>query len=220
MALQRIVGNEHFLTKQCESNYSSTRKPQTDSINYVPENNAHATKIMSCYSSNSLSIEYTSADGDTVSLKYESMNFQQSITALQTESDPEKIKELTQYIKDEFISIKKALFKLVSGIDDATETKSVQKKSFEIPEYWNAENTSQRIVDFAVSFYGLVNENGEEYINKIKNAIEDGFKQARDIMGDLPQEVEDLVNETFNATMSKLDTWAAVNGILEEQYVA
>ena len=93
------------------------------------------------------------------------------------------------------------------------EPEKVEKRPLEIPEYWNAENTSQRIVDFAVSFYEFMDVEGEIYFSKIKNAVEEGFKQAKGLLGELSEEVEKLVKDTYDKTMRKLDVWAVGNRI-------
>lgn len=54
------------------------------------------------YSKTSMAMEFTSDDGDTVSLSYEALEYSESVMNLQMETDPEKIKELASYIKNEF----------------------------------------------------------------------------------------------------------------------
>jgi anti-sigma28 factor (negative regulator of flagellin synthesis) len=75
-----------------------------------------------------------------------------------------------------------------------------------VPEYWNADNTSQRIVDFAMSFRSLAPElSDEEYINKIRDAVEKGYGQAKKSLGDLPGPSAKLFNDTYTTTMKKFD---------------
>lgn len=76
----------------------------------------------------------------------------------------------------------------------------------EVPEYWNAENTSQRIVDYSMSFASLAPElSSEEYITQMRDAVIAGFKEAKGILGDLPGSVGKLFNDTYNLTMKKFD---------------
>ncbi len=175
-----------------------------------------ATAINRYYSQTSLAIDFTSQDGDRVSFSYESVEYSESIKKLQSESDPEKIKELASFIKDQLHSIKNELMKKLFGRQETEDTAEIEpaKESLILPEYWNAENTSTRIVDFAVSFYGLVSTMGQEYVDKIKAAIDDGFKQARETLGELPEETEKLVSSTYDLVMQKLDSWAKDNGIV------
>jgi len=75
-----------------------------------------------------------------------------------------------------------------------------------VPEYWNAENTSQRIVDFAMSFRGLATElSDEEYIKQVRGAVEEGYRLAKKGLGDLPGPSAKLFNNTYNLTMKKFD---------------
>jgi len=86
----------------------------------------------------------------------------------------------------------------LSGMKDVEESK--------VPDYWNAENTSQRIVDFAMSFRGLAPElSDEEYIEQVRAAVEKGYKLAKKDLGDLPGPTAKLFNNTYNLTMNKFD---------------
>jgi hypothetical protein len=79
-------------------------------------------------------------------------------------------------------------------------------KAADVPEYWNAENTSQRIVDFAMSFRSLAPElSDEEYIEQIRKAVEQGYKLAKRDVGDLPGPSAKLFNDTYSLTMQKFD---------------
>lgn len=203
-------GNPSFLKSDNGKNDTSLSK-----------NGISASTISRNYSHSSLALEFTSEDGDRVSLSYESVEYSESIKQLQTETDPEKIKELANYIKDQIHSMKNELMKKLFGTKesgDDTEVKPAENSS-KLPDYWNAENTSTRIVDLAVSFYGAVSTMGQEYLDKIKAAIDDGFKQARDSLGELPDETEKLVSSTYDLVMQKLDSWAKDNGIVAEDKV-
>jgi hypothetical protein len=73
-----------------------------------------------------------------------------------------------------------------------------------LKEYWNAENTSDRIVDFAMLFAGLGGDN-ESFGEKIRNAIEEGFSQAVAMTGPLPGDAGKLTEETHKLTFEKLE---------------
>lgn len=88
----------------------------------------------------------------------------------------------------------------------------------EVSENWNAENTSQRIVDFAMSFAG--EDADPEFLHEIRNAVMEGFAQAKEVLGNIPGESGKLFNETYESAMSKFD--AILEGMnseptLEEQ---
>jgi hypothetical protein len=83
---------------------------------------------------------------------------------------------------------------------------SGKEEAAKVPEYWNAENTSQRIVDFAMSFRGLAPElSDEEYIKQVRSAVEMGYKLAKKGLGDLPGASAKLFNDTYSLTMKKFD---------------
>jgi len=84
--------------------------------------------------------------------------------------------------------------------------KGEEVKAADVPEYWNAENTSQRMIDFAMSFRGLAPElSDEEYIEQMRAAVEKGFKLAKKDLGDLPGPSAKLFNDTYNLAMKKFD---------------
>lgn len=62
------------------------------------------------------------------------------------------------------------------------------------------EAVSQRIVDFAIAISG----GDKSKLDTLKAAIDEGFKQAKKILGELP----DISKQTYNLIMEKLDKWA------------
>ena len=61
------------------------------------------------------------------------------------------------------------------------------------------EAVSQRIVDFAIAISG----GDKSKLDILKKAIDDGFKAADNILGELPE----ISKETYNRIMEKLDAW-------------
>jgi len=79
-------------------------------------------------------------------------------------------------------------------------------KAAEVPEYWNADKTSQRIVDFAMSFRSMAPElSDEEYIAQVRKAVQLGYKLAKKDVGSMPGPSAQLFNDTYNLTMKKFD---------------
>ncbi|HLV32908.1 MAG TPA: DUF5610 domain-containing protein [Chitinispirillaceae bacterium] len=163
------------------------------------------------YSSHSVKLQYATKDGDTVSFSYEYEELLQTNLKIDKKSVKEDFKNIAKLVKDEINNMKKVhinQFLKQMGFS-VSETDDVENKTgiLQIDEYWNAENTSQRIVDFAVSFYSLFEGSSDEYLQKIKDAVTDGFNQAKEILGSLPEPVADLMNSTFDMVMNKLDSW-------------
>jgi hypothetical protein len=195
-------------------NFSASEKSNDKNDLSNPfKNGLSATFTNKYYSHTAFTMEFTSADGDTVSLSIDAVEYSASMLKLQSETDPEKIKDLAKFIKDEFHSMKNELLKVLFGKNKEDTSVRQPEKTFEIPEYWNAENTSERIFEFAVSFYDTVGLDGQEYLNQIKAAIDDGFKQAKEILGELPEKTGELVQSTYDLVMQKLDSWAKEKGI-------
>jgi len=93
-----------------------------------------------------------------------------------------------------------------SWVNDILYPENADEVAADVPEYWNAENTSQRIVDFAMSFRSLAPDvSDEEYIADIRTAIQEGFRLAKQDLGNLPGPVGKLFNDTYRAAMEKLD---------------
>jgi len=163
------------------------------------------------------SMQFTSKDGDTVSVSMESVQYQKSLLQIDATGNSEDIQKIMDYIKKEYedmrTQILKEFFKKTDGKTD--ESGDVKETSdLAIPEYWNAENTSQRIVDFALQFYDAFQGAGQDFLQMIKDAIDKGFKEANDLLGDLPDPISQLVSDTHDLVMQKLDKWAEEKGIL------
>lgn len=76
--------------------------------------------------------------------------------------------------------------------------------------YLGVEQTSDRIVDFAISAFG----NDPSKLEEMRAAIEDGFQQAADAFGgSLPE----ISHQTYEAVMEKLDTFGGVNDSSETE---
>ena len=91
---------------------------------------------------------------------------------------------------------------LASGnftVDEAA--KEEAQKSLEEDGYWGVEKTSDRIVEFAKALTG----GDPSKIEEMRDAIEEGFKQATKTWG---QDLPDITNETYEAIQKKLDQWA------------
>lgn len=83
-------------------------------------------------------------------------------------------------------------------IDDKTRAEAAAMVAPDGP--YGADAVSNRLVDFAKAVSG-----GDiEKLDKLKSAIDEGFKQAENLLGELPQ----ISSDTYDLTMEKLDAWA------------
>jgi hypothetical protein len=126
-----------------------------------------------------------------------SEELREKITEFREEVKMRLIKMLTQS-SDESDSLSNLIDPMLYNVADDQEVA-------EVPEYWNADNTSQRIVDFAASFAEGMGEGKTEFLIRLKDAATEGFRQAKDMLGALPGGSAKLFNDTYQLTMSKFD---------------
>lgn len=169
------------------------------------------------YSSKSIDISYTSKDGDSVILNAQSIEYGKFNIQAAVENREKDIEKFIKYIQNNIEKMQKHFMRSLHLNNDPSTTEvfegeKSEEASIALPEYWNAENTSQRIVDFAVSFIDLFSGSDTEYLSMIRNAIDEGFKQAKELLGELPDQVQSLIDDTYALVTEKLDTWANEQG--------
>jgi len=166
--------------------------------------------------SDSMTLQYESKDGDTVTLNLNHVEYHRGMLAVRDDSlSEEQWGELVKKMADELVEMQKKMVAKLTGADSETQAAGKSESDrpvADVPEYWNAENTSQRIVDFATAFYSSYEGPASEFVSTIRDAINQGFEQAREMMGELPDEVENLVSDTYDLVMEKLDAWASSIG--------
>ncbi len=76
-----------------------------------------------------------------------------------------------------------------------------------VDEYWDAAHTSDRIVNFAMSFRGQFPEKSdEEFIDMMRTAMLNGFANAKDTIGEVTDyPLAQLYNDTFTMSLNKMD---------------
>lgn len=89
-----------------------------------------------------------------------------------------------------------------------------------LSDYFNPENTAQRIVDFAASFFADYTGNHAEetgtaklqndFKQLMRDAIDQGFKEAQQMLSDFYQQdtpgfITDTISETYDLVQKKLD---------------
>jgi hypothetical protein len=92
--------------------------------------------------------------------------------------------------------------KMISDIPYAVDEET---KAASVPDEWSADKASQRIVDFALSFQDQSKQGGTEFMSMMRDAIKEGFRQAKDMMGEVPGPSAKLFNDTYKMAMDKLD---------------
>jgi hypothetical protein len=96
----------------------------------------------------------------------------------------------------------------IEGAGDSGEASAAEdEEPYQVPPYWNAENTSDRIVHMATQFAKLSGLDPKEFAAKIKEAVKQGFDGAHSVTGDLPGAAGKLNQDTKNLTFAKLTKW-------------
>jgi hypothetical protein len=195
---------------------SSNRRSKEGVQNISNSGQSQLAIVSEKYSINTMTLNYSNDDGDSVSLSASSVDYQKAILAANDDTSSESWQKIIDEIKDEYIKMKGAIVdKMFGGNEDKTQQVSDPRAFDEtkaisgLPDYWNAENTSQRIVDFAVSFAGMFQGGDDKFVTMIKDAIEKGFSQAKDILGKMPDAVGKLTDKTYALVMDKIDKWAS-----------
>ena len=210
-----------------EQSGSATLSNDGESSPYSANNGVSSLALTSeQYSLTKTVLQYQNKDGDSVTLSTESVDYQKAMLTASDTNSKDDWKKVVDYLKQQYSSLKDEIIKSFlksNGVDvqdssnaDSTSQTASSDEISGLPEYWNAENTSQRIVDFATSFLGMFKGSGQDFLAMIKDAIDKGFSQAKDITGDLPDAVSKLVSNTHDLVMKKLDAWAQQQGITTE----
>lgn len=107
----------------------------------------------------------------------------------------------------------------------ATEEAAEQDQLTNLQDYFSPENTSQRMLDVALSFFGIseiartegdTEAARQNFSDFIGGAIDEGFRQARDILGDLPEDVSSGIEKTHSLVFAGLADFVK-NGINPEK---
>lgn len=93
----------------------------------------------------------------------------------------------------------------MSNLEVDQETIDKAKEDVSEDGYWGVEQTSDRLFDFAVALSG----GDASKVDLLKEAITKGYESATEAWGD---ELPEISQQTYDATMAKLDEWAA-NGL-------
>jgi len=159
----------------------------------------------------SMDISMKNKKGDSVELSIDAVRMQTLHLQSNSENAQVSAKELMSALQDSVEEMHQRVVEkiLEEFLGDKVESKP---EKLQIDPYWNAENTSQRIVDFATQFAAQFGADSQ-FFQTIKGAVEEGFTQAKEMLGNLGGEVGELVEQTYTLTMEKLDQWAQQQGI-------
>ena len=146
---------------------------------------------------------------ETPAVSYEKSEKKQSVghvydkvTVEQLKRDSEKAYGYLKKIVEDMLKRQGMTFK---DIDTAASIEVDEQARLEAQELigpegdLGVEKVSQRLVDFAIALSG----GDKSKADTLKKAIEQGFKEAEKILGELPE----ISKETYKATMEKFDAY-------------
>lgn len=148
---------------------------------------------------------------DKVTLSYSSesiLTYNSSLTLEGTENDGFDLLRglVLNILKDQGIG-----FQIPAGDQQIDLSEISQEEASALIDedgYFGVEQTSSRIVDFAIGLSG----NDPSRLATIKDGVEQGFQEALDAFGGwLP----DISYDTYDAVMEKLDIWAGISNSSE-----
>lgn len=117
------------------------------------------------------------------------------------------IKDFIKKTRDEFLGV-------AENAQDKEKRAKIDALVEKMDDYWKPEAVAERIFDFAIGFfegfterYGKGSEQLDEFYELIKGAVEEGYKQAKDMLGLLSEEVSGVLEDTMNKFSEKFDHW-------------
>jgi len=167
----------------------------------------------------SVELKVSTSKGDTVEIRAEAYELsrvrlqsqEKEVSGIEKHIHGQKKALLESFLqvmeeKDPQNSLTQVLRQLVQG--NTREVVDLDEvEDWGVPEYWNAENTSQRIVDFATSFAPEFGGTLDEFSQKMLAAVKKGFEEAAKLFGELPGKAGELWKETETLTFRKLEDW-------------
>ncbi len=168
-------------------------------------------KITARYDKQLVSQENIQLKSDKVTLSYSSesvITYSSSMTLEGTQNDGFDLLRglVLNILKDQ--GIDHQISTEGQNIDLSTLSQEEAQGLIEEDGYFGVEQTSDRIVDFAIGISG----DDPTRLDAIKQGVEQGFQEALDAFGGwLP----DISYDTYDAVMEKLDTWAGLDQPLQ-----
>ncbi len=189
------------------------------------------------YSSDKVTLSYENDKGDKVKLEMEHSQFHSVKMDNYSDADKEKWQSIVKDIREQFEQFKADAISdmlnlgegesLAKGVNLNIEKMSPEELQIrtdelieKMPEMWRPEAVSDRIVEFATNFFGSTESEGEDFYNLALSSIEEGFKLAGDDLGKLPGDIANVIKQTRELVMEKLERWAEEQGIIARENIS
>jgi hypothetical protein len=173
------------------------------------------------HSQNEINIKYQNQDGDSfeLSMQAQSLNKinEDECNGRLVKNPFQSVSEIIkQFIQNQIQKMAesstenkaKRVEKSGKKLPEVSETKDNAGSKSEIPEFWNARNTAERISKFAVTFHGKSGREPGDFANEAVAAVKKGFEGAGDTLNGLEQGVSSLNSEIQGTVIENIETWA------------
>ena len=194
------IGTSYSAYETKNVSAKSTNDKKADSTDKFSEKSAYS-EISASYEPSSSTSKVTSAADRKAIIAQLKSDTEQRMAQMQS--------LVTKMFAKQGITIGTAddMWKALANGNFTADADTIAQAKEDISEdgYWGVNQTSDRLLDFAVALSG----GDEENMKKMVSAVEKGFKEATKSWGkDLPS----ISNDTYSATMKKFDQWFSDNG--------
>lgn len=117
------------------------------------------------------------------------------------------VKDLIGKTRDEFLEMTK-------DVQEEEKKSKIDALVEKLDDYWKPDAVAGRIFDFATGLFegykerhGVGTEQLDKFYEMIKEAVEEGYKQAKDMLGALSEEVTGVLEDTMNKFGEKFEGW-------------
>ena len=201
----RVNGRETSFSSQQTANISSSDQGSSILLSLINRVDYYeATYTIEGIAENSSQVDQTATEETNSSLAAQVQNIQATYLEMIRKRVEYLLKELTSSINNQDTS-KPNLFSTYNVTDSTVSSVSTPIAD---SDYFSADQTSQRIVQFALSFY----DGGDrtEFVDMVKSAVMKGYNEARKALGGYLPSVSD---DTIALAMKAFDQFAAVSQV-------
>lgn len=150
------------------------------------------------------------------------VRFSQTSLLIQTSTDNSKNSniqnstDIKSFAKSDFLDISTQIEMISKKSNSKIDYSALEKKLGIDSQKWGVEAVSDDIFNFAKTVYEKYKLNHSEEDSKkvldnfyslAKKSITQGYEEAKNFLGAMPQDVANLAEGTFNRTIEKLDSW-------------
>lgn len=164
---------------------------------------------------------------NTLDIKYSQLNLTMNTQKTETKSKiPGFDESLVLNSKTDFLDISSQIQIMESQNQKNVDFTALESKLGIDSDTWGVEAVSDDLLNFADLMFGMFklnhsDEDSQEVLDSFykmaKDSYTQGYGEARDFLGELNNDVGNLIQGTFDKTMEKLDAWYENGGKTPEK---